>query len=36
LLEGIKRRYGCAPRVSYFETFAIADQKTNFAGAPKD
>ncbi|HEX3399970.1 MAG TPA: YdhR family protein [Acetobacteraceae bacterium] len=35
-LEGIRRRYGCEPRVSYFETFAIADQKTGFAGAPMD
>jgi hypothetical protein len=26
-LDGIKERYGTAPRISYFETFAIADQK---------
>ena len=35
-LEGIRRRYGCEPRISYFETFAIADQATEFAGAPLD
>ena len=26
-LEGIRARYGCEPRVTYFETFAIADQE---------
>jgi hypothetical protein len=26
-LEGIKERYGSEPRITYFETFAIADQK---------
>lgn len=35
-LEGIRRRYGCAPRITYFETFAIADQATRYAGAPED
>jgi hypothetical protein len=35
-LEGIRRRYGCEPRISYFETFAIADQATGLAGAPRD
>jgi hypothetical protein len=35
-LEGIRRRYGCEPRISYFETFAIADQASGFAGAPED
>jgi len=33
-LEGIKARYGCEPRVTYFETFAIADEATGYAGAP--
>ena len=33
-LEGIRRRYGCEPRISYFETFAVADQATGYAGAP--
>ena len=28
--------YGCEPRVSYFETFAIADQGTRLSGAPRD
>jgi hypothetical protein len=35
-LEGIRRRYDCEPRVSYFETFAIADQGTRLAGAPME
>ena len=35
-LDGIRERYGCEPRISYFETFAIADQGTRLAGAPKD
>ena len=29
-------RYGCEPRISYFETFAIADQGTRLAGAPME
>ena len=33
-LEGIRARYGCEPRVTYFETFAIADQATHYAGPP--
>lgn len=33
-LDGIRQRYGCEPRISYFETFAIADQATGYAGAP--
>jgi len=33
-LEGIRARYGCEPRVSYFETFAIADRATSYAGPP--
>jgi hypothetical protein len=33
-LDGIRDRYGCEPRISYFDTFAIADQATNYAGAP--
>ena len=35
-LDGIRERYGCEPRINYFETFAIADQGTRLAGAPKD
>ena len=35
-LDGIKRRYRCEPRISYFETFAIAEQASGFAGAPAD
>jgi hypothetical protein len=26
-LDGIKERYGNEPRITYFETFAVADQK---------
>ena len=26
-LEGIRERYGNEPRITYFETFAVADQK---------
>jgi hypothetical protein len=33
---GIRERYGCEPRISYFETFAIADAGTRLAGAPKE
>ena len=33
-LEGIRARYGCEPRVTYFETYAVADQATGYAGAP--
>jgi hypothetical protein len=33
-LEGIRARYGCEPRVTCFETFAIADQATAYAGPP--
>ena len=35
-LDGIRKRYGCEPRITYFETFAIADQATRYAGAPAD
>ncbi len=35
-LEGIRSRYGCEPRISYFETFAIADQGARLAGAPME
>ena len=35
-LEGIRSRYGCEPRISYFETFAVADQGTRLAGAPME
>lgn len=31
-VEGIKARYGNAPRVTYFETVAIADTETGAAG----
>jgi hypothetical protein len=34
-LDGIRRRYGCEPRVRYFDTFAIADQASGYAGAPR-
>jgi Putative mono-oxygenase ydhR len=33
-LDGIRARYGCEPRVTYFETFAVADQATHYAGPP--
>jgi hypothetical protein len=33
-LEGIRERYDCEPRVTYFETYAIADQATAYAGPP--
>ena len=26
-LDGIRERYGTEPKISYFETFAVADQK---------
>ncbi|HTI83919.1 MAG TPA: YdhR family protein [Acetobacteraceae bacterium] len=35
-LEGIRQRYRCEPRISYYETFAIADQATGLSGAPAD
>ncbi|HLY87911.1 MAG TPA: hypothetical protein VKQ27_02895 [Acetobacteraceae bacterium] len=35
-LEGIRQRYRCEPRISYYETFAIADRATGLAGAPLD
>jgi hypothetical protein len=31
--DGIRARYGCEPRISYFETVAIADKSGGFAGA---
>jgi hypothetical protein len=31
--EGIRARYGCEPRISYFETVAIADKASGSAGA---
>jgi hypothetical protein len=34
-VEGIRARYGCEPRILYFDTFAIADQATHYAGAPE-
>jgi hypothetical protein len=34
-LDGIHRRYGCEPRITYFETFAIADAATLYAGTPE-
>jgi len=33
-LDGIRARYGCEPRVLYFDTFALADQATQYAGPP--
>ena len=33
-LEGIRARYGCEPRITYFETYAVADQATGYAGEP--
>ena len=33
-LDGIRQRYGCEPRIMYFETFALADRATNYAGPP--
>jgi hypothetical protein len=35
-LDGIRRRYGCGPRIMYFETFAIADRAAGYAGAPEE
>ena len=35
-LDGIRKRYRCEPRITYFETFAIADQATRYAGAPPE
>jgi len=32
-VEGIRARYGCNPRISYYETVAIADQASGKAGA---
>jgi hypothetical protein len=32
-VEGIRARYGCEPRISYFETVAIADKASGIAGA---
>jgi Putative mono-oxygenase ydhR len=31
--DGIRARYGCEPRISYFETVAIADRASGKAGA---
>jgi hypothetical protein len=31
-VEGIRARYGCEPRISYFETVAIADKNSGTAG----
>ncbi len=35
-LEGVRRRYGCEPRITYFETYAIADRATGYAGSPAE
>ncbi len=35
-LEGIVRRYGAPPRISYFDTFAIADVPAQLATAFAD
>ena len=32
-LEGIRARYGSEPRITYFETVALADRAAPFAGA---
>jgi hypothetical protein len=32
-VAGIRARYGCEPRISYFETVAIADRDSGKAGA---
>jgi len=32
-LDGIQARYGNAPRISYFETVALADKASGYAGA---
>lgn len=32
-LQGIRTRYGGEPRISYFETVALADVAASFAGA---
>jgi hypothetical protein len=31
--EGIRARYGCEPRISYYETVAIADKVSGTTGA---
>lgn len=31
--DGIRARYGCEPRISYFETVALADKPSGTAGA---
>jgi hypothetical protein len=32
-VAGIRARYGCEPRISYYETVAIADRDSGRAGA---
>lgn len=32
--DGIRQRYGSEPRITYFETHAIADASTGLAGSP--
>ena len=32
-LRGIRARYGNEPRITYFETVALADKATDYAGA---
>jgi hypothetical protein len=32
-IEGIRARYGCEPRISYYETVAIADKVSGTADA---
>ena len=32
-LDGIRERYGSDPRITYFETVALADKATGYAGA---
>jgi hypothetical protein len=31
--DGIRARYGCEPQISYYETLALADKPSGFAGA---
>ena len=32
-MDGIRERYGCEPKISYFETVALADKASGKAGA---
>ena len=35
-LDGIRARYGTEPRITYFETVALADRASGYAGALED